>query len=82
MGPNGYQMRPVAINSPKPDPDVIQFLEGVLQHAREGRINGVLVFHTGPGQLIGQGSEGFINPADMLYNIELWKYRYFKKNEG
>lgn len=74
---------PVLLKPPAPDPEVIEFLEGVLARARAGEIDGVFVLHTGsPGRIIGQGSAGSISPADMVYNLELWKFRYFRKDES
>ncbi len=70
-------LRPV-----EPNAEVIELLEDVLKRARVGEVNGVFILHTGPSRSIGQGSAGNIDPANMIYSIELWKYRWFQRNEG
>lgn len=73
---------PMLLRPPEPDPEVVEFLEGVLARAKAGEIDGVWVLHTSGARLIGQGSAGRLDPADMIYNLELWKFRYFRKDES
>lgn len=74
--------KPVLLKPPAPSAEVIEFLEDVLARAKSGEIDGVWVLHTSNARLIGHGSAGRLDPADMIYNLELWKFRYFQKDES
>lgn len=72
---------PTLLKPRLPVVEVVELLEDVLARAKRGEVDGVFILHTGPCRQIGQGSAGNVNPADMIYNLELWKFRYFRKDE-